>query len=663
MNCLFDRRAFVLPLPLRVLIGACCLLALVPAVSAQTFDASSLRKPSEINSTWLVHAGDDPAFAAPDFNDSGWLRFDPNKSVKPLFPGKPPEVLWYRVRVKVAPDQKDLALVEHQLASAFEIYINGQKFYTNGSVKPFRAYTYGARILRRVPDSAVASGLLVIALRVHIARIEWEGTGPGYAAENLMIGPEESLREHIWLNNIGSSASGWITQVLGLALGIVALALFTAQPRQKEYLWIFLQFLAIACTIPLSALELTRNVHVYWESIRQFLLIASIFFEVLMFLAFLRLRFGWWARGMTAAAVAGLCISWLGLAQGSISLAGAILGQVPLLSLIAGVLPTMLIGHFRKGNREAGILLIPILLSSLSIYSQLALLGLSAIPSLNALAVRLTLLIFNLQAGPFVFSLNQVGVLLYLLSLAIIMVLRSTRMSRQQAVHEGEMAAAREVQQVILPENFESIPGFAVETIYEPAQQVGGDFFQIIPLAEGGMLLVVGDVAGKGLPAAMLVSMLVGAIRTAAAHTHNPAELLTSLNERLVGRTNGSFSTALVARLALDGQVTIANAGHLSPYLDGREIELRGALPLGIQSGVRYETEEFYCAPGSRLTFYSDGVIEAQNAHGELFGFARGQEISIQPAKEIALAAATFGQNDDITVVAITRQADLANAA
>jgi hypothetical protein len=231
-------------------------------------------------------------------------------------------------------------------------------------------------------------------------------------------------------------------------------------------------------------------------------------------------------------------------------------------------------------------------------------------------------------------------------------------MSRQQALLESELAAAREVQQVIVPEQVEAVPGFNVESMYQPAQQVGGDFFQVLPAGEGGLLVVVGDVAGKGLPAAMLVSLLVGAIRGVAAHTKDPAELLASLNERLIGRTRGGFSTALVARIAADGSVTIANAGHLSPYLDGREVELHGALPLGVEKNATYQVTHFHLPQGSRLTFYSDGVIEAQNEKGELFGFERGRAISVQSAAAIVAAATLFGQEDDITVVTIERLAD-----
>lgn len=232
---------------------------------------------------------------------------------------------------------------------------------------------------------------------------------------------------------------------------------------------------------------------------------------------------------------------------------------------------------------------------------------------------------------------------------------RYIKAQTEKAILDSEMAAAWEVQQVIVPEAEESFPGYAVESAYRPAQQVGGDFFQILPVTGGGLLIVLGDVAGKGLPAAMLVSMLVGSIRILADATHDPAVILRKLDDRLVGRTRGGFSTALAAFIGEDGWVTIANAGHLSPYLDGREVELKGALPLGIMSGTQYETTSFELAPGSRLTFYSDGVVEAQNAKGELFGFERAEAMSQEAAAEIAQSAVEFGQSDDITVVTIER--------
>ena len=160
------------------------------------------------------------------------------------------------------------------------------------------------------------------------------------------------------------------------------------------------------------------------------------------------------------------------------------------------------------------------------------------------------------------------------------------------------MAAAREIQQVIVPEKGEAFPGYVVDSVYQPARQVGGDFFQILPAGDDGLLVVVGDVAGKGLPAAMLVSMLVGSIRTAAEDSSDPVLMLRRLHDRLVGRTIGGFATALAALISRDGLVTIANAGHLNPYLDGKEVELAGALPLGITDGGKFEPKRFELSPG-----------------------------------------------------------------
>jgi hypothetical protein len=232
---------------------------------------------------------------------------------------------------------------------------------------------------------------------------------------------------------------------------------------------------------------------------------------------------------------------------------------------------------------------------------------------------------------------------------------RHVNIQTEKALLENEIEAARQVQHFILPESGQTFPGFRVQSAYTPAQQVGGDFFQILSDNSGGILLVLGDVSGKGLPAAMLVSMLVGAIRTAAEETTDPARILRTLHERLIGRTGGGFSTSLAAHIAKDGSITIANAGHLSPYLDGKEIALPGALPLGIAGSGQYETITLTLHPGSRLAFYTDGVVEAQTPNKELFGFDRAQAISTKGAAAIAQAAVEFGQSDDITVVTIER--------
>jgi serine phosphatase RsbU (regulator of sigma subunit) len=137
--------------------------------------------------------------------------------------------------------------------------------------------------------------------------------------------------------------------------------------------------------------------------------------------------------------------------------------------------------------------------------------------------------------------------------------------------------------------------------------------------------------------------------------------MLRSLNDRLMGRAHGGFTTCLAAHITAGGLLTLANAGHLPPYLNGAEVGLPGALPLGLLPDANYECATVELLPGDRLTFVSDGVVEAQSRSSsrasskaaDLFGFERTRALSLQPASEIAEAARLFGQTDDITVVTV----------
>jgi hypothetical protein len=218
---------------------------------------------------------------------------------------------------------------------------------------------------------------------------------------------------------------------------------------------------------------------------------------------------------------------------------------------------------------------------------------------------------------------------------------------------ETELEAARAVQQVLIPDEIPSLPGFKVEGVYRPAGEVGGDFFQILPAARGGALIVIGDVSGKGMPAAMTVSLLVGTFRTLAHYTSSPGEILAAMNHRMMVRSKDGFTTCLVLRADPDGALTVANAGHLPPYCNGEELAIEGGLPLGLNAESTYEEATFELRPGAQLTLLTDGVVEARSPTGELFGFARAQAWSRKSAGQIVEAARAFGQEDDITVVTL----------
>ena len=226
-----------------------------------------------------------------------------------------------------------------------------------------------------------------------------------------------------------------------------------------------------------------------------------------------------------------------------------------------------------------------------------------------------------------------------------------------------ELAAARAVQQVLIPEDIPTIPGFSIQSVYKPYGEVGGDFFQILPVKSengaGGVLAIIGDVSGKGMPAAMTVSLLVGTVRTLAHYTQSPGEILTAMNQRMLARSHGGFTTCLVLRADADGTLIIANAGHIAPYVHGDELQLENGLPLGISADTIYAESTFHLSPGEQLTLLTDGVIEARNKAGALFGFERGASLSTQSAEAIAEAAQAFGQDDDITVLSVTRTVDL----
>ena len=243
---------------------------------------------------------------------------------------------------------------------------------------------------------------------------------------------------------------------------------------------------------------------------------------------------------------------------------------------------------------------------------------------------------------------------------AAVLLLRRMLLSvRRQRLMALDVKQAQEVQQVILPDARTVLPGFTIESEYRPAREVGGDIFQIIPdPGDGSLLIVAGDVTGKGLKAGMQVALLVGAIRSTAELNPDPLEILHALNRRLRGRGE-AHATCLALSIDRDGLVTLANAGHMAPYLNAEPVAMEGALPLGMIDRPEFSVTRFSLQPGDKLVLLSDGIPEATDAEGRLFGFERTNELlrTARSAAEVAAAAQVFGQEDDISVVIVTRTA------
>lgn len=158
----------------------------------------------------------------------------------------------------------------------------------------------------------------------------------------------------------------------------------------------------------------------------------------------------------------------------------------------------------------------------------------------------------------------------------------------------------------------------------------------------------------------MLVALLVGAIRSTTELNGDPLFILQALNRRLMGRGE-AIATCLALRIAADGESTLANAGHMPPYLNGEPLAMEGALPLGMMEDAEFSLMRFKLAQGDRLVLVSDGIAEATDPQRQLFGFDRVHELlrRASSATEVANAAQNFGQEDDNSVIAVTRTAVL----
>jgi steroid delta-isomerase-like uncharacterized protein len=239
---------------------------------------------------------------------------------------------------------------------------------------------------------------------------------------------------------------------------------------------------------------------------------------------------------------------------------------------------------------------------------------------------------------------------------------------------EQELRVAREIQRASLPKEVPQLEGWQITPYYQPAREVGGDFYDFHLLSEGRLGLVVGDATGKGVPAALMMATTCGMLQVAAQAlgSSSPGEILERVNETLVARIpSNMFVTCFYAILdPTSARLSYANAGHDLPYLwhgggECEELRARG-MPLGLMPGMSYEQKEAVLDAGEAALFYSDGLVEAHNPEGEMFGFPRLRELVAEHGEERSLGAFLleelnsftrdgWEQEDDITLITLRR--------
>lgn len=446
-----------------------------------------------------------------------------------------------------------------------------------------------------------------------------------------------------------------VVAVLTVLSSAAALLLFLFRRDQREYLWFGIMSLLGVSVRMLDIHDWFYSYAGMWHIVRGDVVSGVRWLATLLFyFYFLRGRRNW----LFWLAVAG-CIGEMVLVPALE--AGELVGPRGLLALdLLSLLPifvwtwALIMRRAVQGDIDARLIVGPVLVR----YAHEVIAVVLWVLYLSGLHRGQPTWFDAMASWPFPFSFDDLMQTVFLIAMLAILIYRFSRTSAQEQRMAGELAAAQAVQSILIPEEIPEMPGFAIESVYRPASQVGGDFFQILPTNAGGVLAVIGDVSGKGMPAAMMVSLLVGTLRTLAEGTDSPAQLLDGLNRRLIGRSSG-FTTCLILRADPNGTCVVANAGHLPPYVDGREMEVDTGLPLGISADASYEETELHLEESARLTLLTDGVVEARSRTGELYGFDRASAVAGSPAAQIAAEAQAFGQEDDITVVSVTRAVSL----
>jgi len=665
---------------------------LPPAFSQRTSAAATEPGPSAIpvitlgNSVvplergWKFEPGDSPwvngapAWAQPDFDDSHWAAMDlrPKAGSVDLFFGTSGFVpgwtkrgypnlsgyAWYRLRVRVSDAAQPIGLkMPDAVDDAFQLYANGRYVGEFGGFSGKNVTTYIEQPVSFTLPRPGPDGALTLALRFYMASatpLTTPDAGGMHGPAVLGLAPAIGLMQAAAEDTVLRTQVGALL-VAFLLLLTVPLALWAWLYDRRSRVWLWL-FLALATEF-LYEIEGFAGYPETALSAGSVMALGAILvpFWYMSFVLFWWHWFGqerrrWISRAawlLTGAAIlAGLVVSAPMFGWSLVPDATLFWWNDAMTAFQTGLLVLNLVilaEGFRRDRLAALLPAVPILVGLLGTLTN------------NYLAVA-----FHMPDEYFLFGLGfSIGNVGDVLIIVIIVGLALRRFMRTQVreslVRQGmhrDLEQAQQLQQRVLVPEAVTSPAFAVETEYRPAQTVGGDFFQTLTRPDGALLVVIGDVSGKGVSASMLVAVLVGAIRSQAEHSFDPQAMLAMLNRRMMGRAGDHFATCLAAEIAPDGPMRVANAGHLAPYLNGKEMEMEGSLPLGFRENTTFPEETVQLEPGDRLTFMTDGVVEARKA-SELFGFERAQSVSTEGAAAIARAAQHFGQEDDITVVRV----------
>jgi hypothetical protein len=625
------------------------LLCAAPRLHAQNFNLQTgYEAVASLDGLWRFHTGDNPAWADPNFDDSQWplLRSDETWGQQGYenYGG----FAWYRFTVAVPEGSRNWSIYLGPMETGYQLFVDGRLAGSFGPILSSLNYAISSRAFALSP-AAAGPRTFHIAIRAWHLPV-WADYVPGgfwgrsYFGDSRLIAQRAATARSLQWNGL---VDEYTYAVFGTLVGLIVLVLFFIRREEREYLWFALLLLVNAIDIGLSiSRQLALIPLPVFDFIDGSVQSAALFAALAFFSVVLRAprSRSWWLVAALLL-INPLQVFLYVFNISSVGIAG-LLAALAVLPATVWILVTLLRRALER-DRDALILLVPTFLwqgfpfinSILLITWQLG---------WQRWAVQWE---FPLLTKPFVLMPSPAIGTIFIFALLLFLIRRFSFARQEETRLSSEFESARNIQSLLFPAKPPVTPGFAIESVYLPASEVGGDFFQIMPANDGSLLVVVGDVSGKGLKAAMTVGAIIGALR--GCPVRKPAEVLAHLNRVLHGQITG-FVTCTAALIAANGNMTLANAGNLPAYRNGQELDVESGLPLGITLDGCYSETAFQLNPNDRLTFVSDGVVEATNERRELFGFHRTQAISTQSASAIAEAAKQFGQNDDITVLTLT---------
>lgn len=649
-----------------------------------------------LNGPWKFQIGDSPIdpvthnrmWADPGFDDSRWETVDlsPVPGQSDPFDGDPRWVkgwqarghadytgwAWYRLQIRVAaPALERLAIDGPRVADdAWQLFANGQllgsfgEFDRRGNVS--KIYWARPRMLLLPNDvgttSVSGTNVMTVTLAFRTWLASYDHMGPGgigglHYAPLLVAGGAIRAQSHLDWEQRLISQNYAVEGAIFLLLAIVAASLTLFDPSDKVYLWVagVLLFTGLG-----NEIDTLTNVSTWFDTrftvIVHYQLVTPLLLGgwLMVWWHWFRLQRPAWAPrvigGLTLAyTVLGLLVARFMLNYAQIS--PRIWGELNRLDFAFRLVFELffflvMLAGIRKEGKDGWLALPAVAAMALGLFPD------EIVRALGILGGSYAWHPFGMMI--FFSDLANIVLVAILGLLMLRRLLLSMKRQRQTAL---DVKQAQEVQQVILPQARTTLKGLQIECEYRPAREVGGDFFQIIPNEmDGSVLIVAGDVTGKGLKAGMLVALLVGAIRSTVEMTSEPLPILQALNRRLLGRGD-AHATCLTLWIEADGSATLANAGHMVPYLNGEPMAMEGSLPLGMTEGAEFTVLHFRLHEHDRLVLMSDGIVEATDANGKLFGFERVCELlrTVKSPAEIATTAQRFGQKDDISVISVTR--------